>query len=69
MTLGQTMLYNIMYEVEGACTSIVAESAAGDIFHARNLDFGLFFGKYFINFNPVHESSYVWCNTNVNIQM
>ena len=35
---------NIAYELEGACTSIVAQDSAGEIYHARNLDFGLFFG-------------------------
>lgn len=36
-------MYNIAYELEGGCTSIVAEST-DKLFHARNLDFGLFFG-------------------------
>ena len=31
---------NIMYEVSGACTSIVAQDASGRILHGRNLDFG-----------------------------
>ena len=31
---------NIMYEVSGACTSIVAQDASGHILHGRNLDFG-----------------------------
>jgi len=35
---------NIAYELEGACTSIVAQNAQGQPFHARNLDFGLFLG-------------------------
>ena len=34
-------IYNIFYTVFGACTSIVAQDDRGDIFHARNLDFGL----------------------------
>ena len=34
-------VYNMFYTVFGACTSIVAQSADGEIFHARNLDFGL----------------------------
>lgn len=38
------VLYNIAYELEGGCTSIVAENTNNEIFHARNLDFGLFFG-------------------------
>jgi acid ceramidase len=35
---------NIAYELEGVCTSIVAQDSDGNVFHARNLDFGLFFG-------------------------
>lgn len=38
------ILYNIAYEIEGGCTSMVVENKNGHIFHARNLDFGLFFG-------------------------
>ena len=34
-------LYSIVYTVFGACTSIVAENDDGSIWHARNLDFGL----------------------------
>ena len=38
------ILYNMGYEIEGGCTSIVAQNANEEVFHARNLDFGLFFG-------------------------
>lgn len=34
-------MYNMFYTVFGACTSIVAESSTQEMFHARNLDFGL----------------------------
>ena len=34
-------MYNIFYTVFGACTSIVTQNQNGEIFHARNLDFGL----------------------------
>ena len=34
-------VYNIFYTVFGACTSVVAQNADGQIWHARNLDFGL----------------------------
>ena len=33
-------MYNIMYELSGACTSIVAQDAQGRLYHGRNLDFG-----------------------------
>ncbi|XP_034044501.1 N-acylsphingosine amidohydrolase (acid ceramidase) 1b [Thalassophryne amazonica] len=42
--LGEVMLYNIFYEIFTVCTSIVAEDTNGNLFHGRNLDFGLFLG-------------------------
>lgn len=42
--LGRLFLFNIAYELEGGCTSIVAQDTAGSMYHARNLDFGLFLG-------------------------
>jgi len=42
--LGEIVLYNIFYEVFTVCTSIVAEDESGKLYHARNLDFGLFLG-------------------------
>jgi len=42
--LGEIVLYNIFYEVFTVCTSIVAEDPTGKLYHARNLDFGLFMG-------------------------
>ncbi len=40
-TLGQVVMVQLFYEVEDACTSIVAQHADGTIRHARNLDYGL----------------------------
>jgi len=37
----EIIVYNLAYEILGGCTSVVAEDAAGNIHHARNLDFGL----------------------------
>ena len=34
-------IYNIFYSLFGACTSIVAQDDKGELYHARNLDFGL----------------------------
>jgi len=34
-------LYNLAYSLMGFCTSIVAQDNDGNIFHGRNLDFGL----------------------------
>uniref|UniRef100_A0A3B4YTE9 Acid ceramidase n=1 Tax=Seriola lalandi dorsalis TaxID=1841481 RepID=A0A3B4YTE9_SERLL len=42
--LGEVVLFNIFYEVFTVCTSIVAEDNKGNLFHGRNLDFGLFMG-------------------------
>ncbi|XP_062991413.1 acid ceramidase [Elgaria multicarinata webbii] len=42
--LGDIVLFNIFYEVFTVCTSIIAEGPSGQIYHARNLDFGLFLG-------------------------
>uniref|UniRef100_A0A667WJA7 Acid ceramidase n=1 Tax=Myripristis murdjan TaxID=586833 RepID=A0A667WJA7_9TELE len=42
--LGEVVLFNIFYEVFTVCTSVVAEDSNGELFHGRNLDFGLFLG-------------------------
>ncbi|XP_076877419.1 N-acylsphingosine amidohydrolase (acid ceramidase) 1a [Brachyhypopomus gauderio] len=42
--LGEVVLFNIFYEVFTVCTSVVTEDVKGNIYHARNLDFGLFMG-------------------------
>ena len=42
--LGDVVLYNIFYEVFTLCTSIVGVDKQGNVYHARNLDFGLFLG-------------------------
>ncbi|XP_042325602.1 LOW QUALITY PROTEIN: acid ceramidase [Sceloporus undulatus] len=43
-TLGDIVVFNIFYEIFTVCTSIVAEDKTGKLYHARNLDFGLFLG-------------------------
>eukprot|EP01059_Diplonema_ambulator_P031833 TRINITY_DN5980_c0_g1_i1.p1 TRINITY_DN5980_c0_g1~~TRINITY_DN5980_c0_g1_i1.p1 ORF type:complete len:416 (+),score=128.29 TRINITY_DN5980_c0_g1_i1:47-1249(+) len=40
-TMGQLVMVQLFYEVEDACTSIVAQNTNGSIFHGRNLDYGL----------------------------
>eukprot|EP00049_Salpingoeca_infusionum_P017159 m.351952 g.351952 ORF g.351952 m.351952 type:complete len:393 (+) comp16410_c0_seq1:100-1278(+) len=42
--LAALILYNMGYEVEGGCTSMVVRDGNNNLYHARNLDFGLFFG-------------------------
>lgn len=44
LPVGELVLYNIFYEIFTVCTSIVAEDPTGKLYHARNLDFGLFMG-------------------------
>ncbi|KAL5005343.1 hypothetical protein ScPMuIL_018799 [Solemya velum] len=44
LKLGEVVLYNIFYEVFTVCTSIIAEDPQGNLYHARNLDFGLLLG-------------------------
>lgn len=40
--MGEAVLYNIFYELFTLCTSIVAQDEQGQVFHGRNLDFGIF---------------------------
>ncbi|KAL8207365.1 UNVERIFIED_CONTAM: hypothetical protein K2H54_055422 [Gekko kuhli] len=42
--LGDVVVFNVFYEIFTVCTSIIAEDKAGKLYHARNLDFGLFLG-------------------------
>jgi acid ceramidase len=42
---GEMVLYNIFYELFTVCTSVIAKNADGTLYHARNLDFGLFLGS------------------------
>ena len=44
INLGEIVLYNVFYEIFTLCTSIVGSDANGNMYHARNLDFGLFLG-------------------------
>jgi acid ceramidase len=47
--LGEIVLYNIFYELFTMCTSVVGQDAQGNVFHARNLDFGAFLGWDLVN--------------------
>ncbi|XP_069049445.1 acid ceramidase [Lepisosteus oculatus] len=44
LPLGEVILFNVFYEVFTACTSLIAEDTSGNLYHGRNLDFGLFLG-------------------------
>jgi acid ceramidase len=44
LPIGDIVLYNIFYEIFTVCTSIVAEDEHNKLYHARNLDFGVFLG-------------------------
>ncbi|XP_078400235.1 N-acylethanolamine-hydrolyzing acid amidase-like isoform X2 [Cetorhinus maximus] len=39
LSLGDGLLINLVYEISGFCTSIVAQDSRGNIYHGRNLDF------------------------------
>ena len=40
LSLADTVLLNIFYDLTAFCTSIVAQDKDGNIFHGRNLDYG-----------------------------
>ncbi|KAF2356107.1 Acid ceramidase N-terminal [Trinorchestia longiramus] len=44
LQLEQITFYNIFYEIFSFCTSIVLQDVQGELYHGRNLDFGLFLG-------------------------
>lgn len=44
LEVGEVVFYNIFYEIFTVCTSVVAQDPSGKLYHARNLDFGLFMG-------------------------
>ena len=41
MSKTDVFLYNLAYALVGFCTSIVAQDDQGNVYHGRNLDFGL----------------------------
>ena len=41
MSKTDVFLYNLAYALMGFCTSIVAQDEQGNVYHGRNLDFGL----------------------------
>eukprot|EP00946_MAST-07B_sp_MAST-7B-sp1_P003038 g3038.t1 len=45
LQLGWVWIINMMYELTGFCTSAVVQDSSGIPWHARNLDFGEFFGN------------------------
>lgn len=42
ISLADAILLNIFYDLSAFCTSIVAQDTKGNIFHGRNLDYGIF---------------------------
>lgn len=57
IALGEVALFNIFYEIFTVCTSIVGQTPAGQVFHGRNLDFGLFLGW--------DERNHTWVTTEI----
>ncbi|CAD6193151.1 unnamed protein product [Caenorhabditis auriculariae] len=43
LSVGEVALLNLFYEIKKGCTSIVARDKDGEIYHARNQDFGFLF--------------------------
>lgn len=43
-------LYNIFYEAFTLCTSLVVQDQSGHLYHARNLDTGVFLGLVIFSF-------------------
>ena len=44
LPLGEITMYNVFYEFDSLCTSIVMEDSFGTMYHGRNLDFGFMLG-------------------------
>lgn len=42
--VGEAVVFNLFYEFNSLCTSIVMEDGNGTIYHGRNLDFGILLG-------------------------
>lgn len=57
LSVGEITLFNVFYEFFSVCTSIVAKSEEGVLYHGRNLDFGLFLG-----WDPANHT---WLTTNL----
>lgn len=44
LSVGEITIYNVFYEFHSLCTSVVMEDKNKNMYHGRNLDFGLFLG-------------------------
>lgn len=44
LPVGEVTLFNVFYEFNSLCTSIVMEDSSGSMYHGRNLDFGFMLG-------------------------
>ena len=56
------LAFNLGYELMGACTSVTAQDADGHMYHARNLDFGLFLGS---EKDGGPNENFQWTNTDL----
>jgi hypothetical protein len=56
-------MFQLGYELSDACTSIVMQASNGDIYHARNLDFGAGMGFS----NVLKNSTIQVCSSNIYI--
>lgn len=44
LPLGEVTIFNVFYEFDSLCTSIVMKDSHGTMYHGRNLDFGFMLG-------------------------
>lgn len=44
LSMGEVTIYNVFYEFDSLCTSIVMKDSNDKMYHGRNLDFGLLLG-------------------------
>ena len=62
LPMASLLVFNLGYEIMGACTSTVAQDANGHTIHGRNLDFGLCLGS---NFSSGPNNNFQWTNTDL----
>ncbi|XKL64926.1 hypothetical protein PGB90_005012 [Kerria lacca] len=49
LSMGEVTIYNVFYEFDSLCTSIVMKDSNDKMYHGRNLDFGLLLGWNVLN--------------------
>lgn len=62
LNMSSLLAFNFGYEIMGACASVTAQDINGHMYHARNLDFGLFLGS---DKNAGPNNNFQWTNTDL----